>query len=279
VDSEVVGSLCVLDTKKRKFSEENYGQLTQLAERVTNRLTSLADKRRQVRTALTHVAIHPAVNELIETLEPVHNHLQLGYTHLATTNSFFNLYEHTTLGKSKLRPSTKMSFEAAREANRMLENRLGEIESKLWDGMDCLNAVKSLVSKQNQTSLFEIVSSAQDIVRGTTRVIGGFNLPGFNFDPTLRTESNLAIALVSNTLLLISAELLASGLKDGIELQAPENKDRARLIFTSKGLDEKSYSSISEKLKLIVGQEHPTVSIESSSEGLELGFKIKRSEE
>ena len=50
--------------------------------------------------------------------------------------------------------------------------------------MDCLKALEALVTNAESTPVSEIVTSAQDLARHSTKLIGGFTLPDFKSDPS-----------------------------------------------------------------------------------------------
>lgn len=62
VKENVMGSLCVLDTKKRGFSKEEHTSLKKLAKLVNGRLEAIAKSRRQTRLDLTEYTLKPALS-------------------------------------------------------------------------------------------------------------------------------------------------------------------------------------------------------------------------
>ena len=69
IDEKVMGSLCVLDTKKRQFSKDEHNSLNKLAELVNIRLNEITEIRRQTRLDLTEATLTPVINELSNSIK------------------------------------------------------------------------------------------------------------------------------------------------------------------------------------------------------------------
>ena len=278
IGDDVVGSLCVLDTKKREFTQSEHKNLNKLAELVNARLKVITQKRRQAKLDLTYSVLHPALTEISSILNPIQEQIELGNSHITSIKAFLELYRYSFEDKSMYSDTVKMSHEAAERANSLIQERFNEIEMNLMDSLDCLNAMNNLVSNLTQPNLSEIVISAQELSRNATKVVGGFTLPGFLSDPKVLTKGDLAIALVSNCLLSISSELKKLKLTDGIQLDVKVENEVALLLFKAKGLDAKSFEIISAQLNMLSGDNHPTVSIYSYGESIKLEFKTLKEE-
>ncbi len=273
VDGVVVGSLCVLDTKQRTFTKKERQRLEELALLVNKRLKEITKNRRQVWLDLTYSSFHPAVIEILDNITPIQEYLKAGYSHSAAIRTFLDLFE--LMYYRETTETAKMSFEAASKANQEIQEHFREIEIRVLDTVDCLDAMNSLISNSAQTKLSEIMISAQDLARNATKSVGGFPLPDFLSDPEIHTNSNLAIAIVSNLLLMLSTELRNISSTSGILLNIQEEKTFVRLIFSAKSLVEETFESISNQLIQIIGEEHPTISVDCKDSSIQLMFKTK----
>ena len=123
------------------------------------------------------------------------------------------------------------------------------------------------------TPISEIVTSAQDLARNSTKLIGGFPLPDFKSDPIIHTKGNLALAIITNTLLLMSAELEKLESTHGILLDIKESFGSVELIFSANDLTETTLLSILQRLENIITGEVPSLQLTSKDETLVLNFK------
>ena len=122
------------------------------------------------------------------------------------------------------------------------------------------------------TNLSEIVISAQDLSRNATKLIGGFPLPDFESDPKIYTKGNLAIAIITNCLLIISSELGKSESKNGISLDTKEHEGFIELIFSAKDLTQSSRETVINDLNNLIVTEHPTITVDIIDEKIRLNF-------
>lgn len=271
----VVGSLCVLDNKKRKFTEEEHENINELAKLVNNRLSVLTENRRKNKLNLTFRTIDPALEVLSSSLQPIQGHVNLSYVHAASIRSFLNIAERLVPEESS--DTIKMSFEAAKNAHRQIEEHVLEIEMNMLNSKDSLKAIKNLTTDLGDTQLSEVLSSAQDLTRNATRAAGGFPMPELLSDRTLRIKGDFAIAIISNCLLMISSEIKRIDGHRGIRLVLTEQEELVTLKFKAKELSEQDFEMVSEQLNLLIGEEHPAVNIESSEKVLNISLHtIKR---
>jgi hypothetical protein len=272
VEDIVVGSLCVLDTKKRGFSENDRKSLYKLAELVNKRLDAITNKRRQMRLQLTESALQPGLIELSEAIKPIQNNIHAGYSAVAAIRSFFDLVKHEIAGKTEISEAFRLSFDSAIQANQKHEQLLCDIEICTADGGDCINAMEQLVLLAGSSRLSEIVISAQDLARSATKLVGGFPLPDFYSDPIILTKGNLAIAIVTNCLLAIAAELRELESKNVILLRIVEQDDSVELYFSAENFTIQAGKAALKQLIAQLGSE-PSVSIDLVGNELRVTFK------
>jgi len=272
VEDIVVGSLCVLDTKKRGFTEKDRNNLHKLALLVNQRLAVITQQRRQIRLDLTERALQPGISELSEAFQPIQQSLGAGYSAVAAMRSFFSLVKHEFSGNREMSDAFKYSMEAAISANQENEKILYDIEACAADGGDCLNALERLILHIGTSRLSEIVIAAQDLARNATKFIGGFPLPEFSSDPIITTKGTLATAIITNCLLSIAAELRGLESKNGILLTIIEQDDFVELFFSASDFTLPAAEAAVSTLIKQLGSE-PSASIGSDGQQIKLSFK------
>lgn len=273
VEQEVMGSLCVLDTKPRKFSKKEHISLKKLAELVNVRLEHITKNRRQTRLNLTESTLIPAISELYNSLSSIEKLIQLGYSSGKSMQTYLNHSKHIFSEESGHSDSIRLSFEGASQSHKQHEHSLLEMELALQDSIDCIKALEQLVINIGATPISEIVTSAQDLSRNSTKLVGGFPLPDFKSDPIIHTKGNLALAIITNTLLLMSAELEKLHSTNGVLLDIKESSGSVELIFSANDLNETILLSILQRLETIITGEVPSLQLSSKDETLVLNFK------
>ncbi len=273
VDNNVMGSLCVLDTKKRGFSEKEHIRLNKLALLVNKRLESLAMSRRQSRLDLTESTLKPALSELSKSLKSIEKFISTGHSADRAIGTFINHSSHLISSKPQFSEALILSLEAAKKANQIKENLVLELELAAKDGLDCVKALQEIVMNFESTHLSEVLTSAQDLSRNATNLIGGFPLPDLEINPKIYTKGNFTIGIITNCILLLSSELGNINSKNGIELETREREGLIDLLFSGKDLSENSTKEIVAKLKQLIGIELPTLSINSLKSKIQLTFR------
>ena len=269
----VMGSLCVLDTKKRGFSKNEHQSLNSLAQLVNKRLEALIMDRRKSRLDLTEATLKPALKELSQSLTSIENLIKAGHTADASIRTFINHSNHLLSTKSEYSDALLLSLEAAKKANQLNENLLLELELTAKDGLDCVNALQEILMNIESTKLSEVLTAAQDLSRNATNLIGGFPLPELEFDPKIYTKGNFTIAIITNCLLVLSAELGKLDSKNGIALETQNYDGFIDLIFSAKDLSKDSVNSAENQLKKLIGIELATLTIRSENNQLILKFR------
>lgn len=273
IKENVMGSLCVLDTKKRGFSKSEHQSLNSLAQLVNKRLEALIVDRKKSRLDLTEATLKPALKELSKSLTSIENLITAGHTADKSIRTFINHSNHLISSKSGYSDALLLSLEAAKNANQLNENLLLELELTAKDGLDCVNALQEVVMNMESTNLSEVLTAAQDLSRNATNLIGGFPLPELEFDPKIYTKGNFTIAIITNCLLVLAAELGKLDSKNGIALNTQKHDGFIDLIFSGKDLSNGHIESAEIQLKKLIGIELATLSIRSQGNELILKFR------
>lgn len=276
VNDQVVGSLCVLDTKKRQFTQTDHENLNKLSKLVNKRLDELTRSRRAMRIELTQKTLNPAFTEISSSLAEILERINEGYSNIATINTFLKTWAVEKRENSfNRKPQSESSYEIANEARQKLEDDLLEMEMSILNGLDSLKALNRLTSFQENISLSEIITSAQDLTRKSTKEVGGFPLPSFPVDPIIYTKTDLVVALIANTLLLLSEQIKINGGAGGIRLRIEVPEDEfVSLKFSTKVLDQTAIKLVEKSLLKVVSSQHPTVKIKADSAYLKIELKV-----
>lgn len=275
INDTVVGSLCVIDNKKRSFSEQNYEDLKKLAELVNNRLKIITTVRRRKRLELTEATLQPALDELSQSLEAIEGFINTQHNMDKSIQTYLRHSKYLEISKQiEGSAAIKSALAAAVDANQRNEDLLLEMEMALGDAMDCLQALQQIVSKEKlHAKISDVVIAAQDLSRNACREVGGFTLPDFVDNPLIYTKSNLAIAVVSNCLLYVASIMRTIGSTKGINLAIKASESEVELAFFAQDLMEPQLKAIAQDLRALIGEEEPTVSVTAVHNAVIVKFK------
>jgi signal transduction protein with GAF and PtsI domain len=199
VNKVVTGSLCVIDTKARTFSDDERQKFTELAALVSQRLEVLSAQRTNPRLSLAQRAVSPSFTELRESLELVRNSAAEGRIASSTLKSLLRLLRHTQTEGATTHSAVEREFEHAYLALEDLDNSVIEIEMGTEDAKDCVSALERVRLQDISTArLSDVLNAVQDLSRSNCRDVGGAPLPELPNDPLLATPQPLAVGLLSS---------------------------------------------------------------------------------
>jgi len=271
INDTVVGSLCVIDTKKRAFTKDEHEALSHLAELVNERIAMLSDHRRQTRFTLTEKMTSPVLAKANKSVMFVQEDAECVIQALPAIRSFLRLSQHIQNGGSVSPSATKQSLDAAIEALEQSENTLYDMVATTGDCNDCIVAIENLVTGSQITRVSELAIAAQDLARHATDPVGGMPLPDFESDPIIHTPRPLATALVTTTITTISARI--QNLEDvgGIQLQILCEDESVGFDFSANKLSEAIAEEIVTKLTGHIGED-PAIGIRRVGSSVRLMF-------
>ena len=189
VNKVVTGSLCVIDTKARTFSDDERQKLTELAGLVSQRLEVLSAQRTSPRLSLTQRAVSPSFTGLRESFGLVRNGAAEGRIASSTLKSLLRLLRHTQTGGAATPGAVERELKNAYLALEDLDNSVIEIEMvRTEDAEDCVSALERALLQDTSTArLSDVLNAAQDLSRSNCRDVGGAPLPELPNDPLLAT--------------------------------------------------------------------------------------------
>ena len=277
VKQVVTGSLCVIDTKARTFSDEERLRLTELAELVSQRLEALSEQRENPRLSLAQRAVTPSFTELRESLGLVRNHAAASRIASSSLKSLLRLLTHAQTGAEIPLGAVERGLEHAWGlALEDLDHSVTEIEMSTEDAADCVSALERvLVQDTSATRLSDVLDAAQDLSRPNCRKVGGAPLPELSIDPLLATPQSLATGLLSTCLTLIAQQLANAGLSGGLWISVEDHGSQSEISVSAQGLPESAFVEVSNELTHYIGDE-PTASTQATEDAIKIALTIQQ---
>lgn len=271
VGDQILGALCVLDTKPREFDQNERTILTALAKRVNTRLEELNRDRHEARRRLSEDATSDALQELGDALDPMSRSIDAAIPSLSALRSFFRLAEYIEEGGRAMPNAMGQALAAARDALASHEASLHELDAALADCRDTIQALEHLRTNELGTSLSEIVRAAQDLSRRNTRRIGGAPMPDLPEDPVIHTPRPLAVALVTTCLNELARKLGEAEESSGIRIEYRRSENAEELLLRASALSETDADELVSTLSEQLGTD-PSVRLDPIADGLRIRF-------
>jgi hypothetical protein len=269
----IVGSLCVIDTEPREFSEGERRTLQDFADLVNRRLATLSTRHDQLRPSLVGQAAIPALTELRETIAPIQAVAAAGRMTTVALASFLRLMEHTASGEYTPPEHLKRTLTAAHDALDKCENSFYDIEASAGDAEDARLALEHALTQSSSTRLSEVAVSGRELARQNVTPIGGVFLPDLPYDPVIATPRPLAVALVATCLSSVAARMASLDVSSGIRMEVQDFGGQARIAIQADKLPAEALQAVAAELSLHTG-ETLSVAVQASDEAVELSFAV-----
>ena len=249
VNGEVVGSLCVIDTKPRQMSIEMQNALSKLALKVNARLEVLTAEMQKPPGLLRKIAA-PTFGEIRNLLAAASMNFELGDVYLTNAKPLFRLLESYQLGKLSHEEFKKnfdvleSSLQSAKELSRIQETQK-RIANLLSETMIAFE--KALVDERYiLTDIVKAVQAAETISFHQTKLVGGVVWHHLPSQPVwARANQQQFVILVSFTLNLIVDLVTASKkVSSGIKINYSQDVDNAVFYFNCELLSESDWLNI-----------------------------------
>ncbi len=273
VNQVVTGSLCVIDTKARTFSNDERQKLAKLADLVSQRLEVLSAQRTNPRLSLTQRAVSPSFTELRESLGLVKNSAAEARIASSTLKSLLRLLRNPQTGGATTPEAVEREFKQAYLALEDLDNSIIETEVRTEDAGDCVSALERVLQDTSTARLSDVLNAAQDLSRSNCRDVGGAPLPELQNDPLLATPQPLAVGLVSSCLTLIAMELASTGRSDGLSISVEDFGAKVEISVSAQGLLEPAFAVVSKELMRHIGDD-PTASTHATKEAIKIALTV-----
>ncbi len=273
INEHVAGSLCVIDTKPRKFSIEDQRQLSELAIQVSRRLEEITEHRDSPRLSLTQLAASSGFVEIRELLELLNHNNTASRMASVGLRSFIRLVEHLQINGASTPHAMQSGLTQAQIALEDLEEAITEIEVSLEDTQDSISALEGVLSNDGSITLSDVLKSAQDLARPCYTQIGGAPLPHLEKNPLLATRKSLAIGIISSCLTLLATQMSKLGFQGGLKINTQNVGSGITVSISTDQLPLVVFEDVSHLLGKYVGQD-PTVGIKAKDQSIQIIFSL-----
>ena len=207
VGASVVGSLCVIGTDPRSFSDADRANLARLATRVGERLTQLSQRTRATSRALLSRAAAPAFAEARNILAVFE--LTLATARVAAADAAPLARTVRELAKSSPDQVPALgTLTGASNALDTLRKCLGDLDDACKRLMPTLGAMHGLLGRGEKGVLVaEVVDVATRLAHHQTKLVGGVSWMPSASHLRLRTPRMVAVAVVASALGVIADAL------------------------------------------------------------------------
>lgn len=234
-NGEVVGSMCVIDTAPRAFSDVERAALSELSERVSERLSALAHAADAHPSALDVSALTPAFAEMRNLLVPLKSGVALA-----------------RIVASELAPLARLADpsltdEQCGAAVRTLSSSLGAIDQLRGLHADLATAAAALsrqifavevasLDANDSGDCDTICSAAIGLARHATKLVGGVRFDGC---PALAVATHTATAtrVVAAALAVVATVARSALSQSGIDLSVAEQGSRVVVSIAAPDVD------------------------------------------
>ena len=278
VDNVIVGSLCVIDTKPREFSEEDQLSLRTLAERVNIRIAEINQGQRITHAFMLDDVAAPALAELGELLSAIQTGAMAGPLTTAALATFFRLAARTVSGQSTPPEHLRRSLKAAQTALDNCENNFYNIEANAGDAEDIRGALEHGVIQSSATHLSEVAIAGWELARRNTSQIGGAAWPDLAYNPIIATPRPLAVVLISTCLSTIAGRMTDLDLRGGISMETEDLGVQVGLLIGTNELSQNAFQDIASELDLLT-RDNPSIAVQATSDAIRLLFVVGKAKE
>ncbi len=214
---QTVGSLCVIDTAPRVFSEQEHAHLQHLAVRASDRLTLLSLERRgAARQRLLSFASAPIFNELKNVLGPLNSNTAYARTAAVELQALTSLLASAGPSTPGFLTALDGLRDAARAADELLTvlNDVAEGIGRVQENIFAIEAV--VMAPSGEASAAQVTRAASQLAQHLTKLVGGVHWVHDDVEVTLRTPPTIAVSAIAVMLRELAEELSRAGATGGI---------------------------------------------------------------
>ncbi len=269
----VVGSLCVIDTKPRAFSQEDRKNLKQLSKLVNARLAVLAETQKKLKPASKIRSVASALTDLQKSLAPLQEDILLNRINYKAIHAFLQFVDHS-LNKRDLHPSIlKQTLLVAKEALSTSRDRFFEVEVGFDQTMNLLKSLEQFIQQQSSPplDLGKILEEAIKPVVPILDYIGGYNIVGTTTQLEITTSRISAVTTLTACLSLLANQMILQSLKSGMSMQVGRENGEVSLLMSGAGLAKNVSQELAKRLSDLLA-DSPSINIEGVPQGIRVGF-------
>ncbi len=271
VDDTVVGSLCVIDTKPREFSNKEKRSLRKLANLVNTRLAQLAEKQRIEKALSKKQNLQKAIHELGSSLSPVAHEIRLGRSGALAIGAFLQLVDFSLHSTSVHPEIIGQALRSAKEALSNVKDRFYGIDLSVDHANASLAVVNNIVNLNASTSLQLVLEGAIKLYESALNKVGGYQLNFQQKDLLIKMSQPLAVSLLSTCLYHLSAVASEQRVSEGIRIDVLSSEKEVTLVMGALKLSTETYLSMADYLHEHLGRS-TNFYISPETEALKLVF-------
>ena len=168
----------------------------------------------------------------------------------------------------------KGTLDAAAAAATECDDILYGIQSSVEDCEDCVAAIEHLNTPSADTRLSDVLISVQDLVRQSTRQVGGMPVPDLTYDPALLTPRPLAVATLAGLINNVAERLTSEPASDGLLLEVRDHGSTVEVGISAAALDQDGATKASERVAEQLGED-PSVGVQVVQNSVRVGFAVR----
>lgn len=215
----------------------------------------------------------PGVAELRHSLLPIRNSTHELRSLMTTLQAAMELFGEILEGSDIAPPQLRQGYTQIQGILPQLKDITTEIEVSLGDTQDLSEALESILGKDMQCRISDVLNAAQDLSRAGCAKIGGAPLPDLASDPYIITSKFIAVSLVANGLSRIAARMVDRDLNGGIKIGINNKRKSSFVVLRGKGLSSSDYQHVAAELRESFGAKL-TVNVKVTAAGLQLAFIV-----
>ncbi len=249
IDGEVVGAMCIADSKPRTFDIEEKRALTRFARAASERLTFLTMQPRERDRALHDRAVRPAFGEIRNRLQPMFANvatIEVALTEIAAAQKL--THHVATTGESS---QVLLSLTRTDEAIAEIMSLVAELAA---DTEQVHSAIAALERASLMTSggcmLVDVLESALTLAHHRTKLVGGVRCSGPQLG-ALRAPRAVVVNVIGAVLGTFADAMHGERLRCGIDITASLEKSGA-VVRVAAPISSHSATMIVDQLQLLI---------------------------
>jgi hypothetical protein len=271
VEETIVGSLCVIDTKPRPFSQKEREDLTSLAARVNERLAEIHTGGRFSANKSKAAMTSSAFSEIAKHISSIEKAAIAGPLTISALGSFFRLAERTAAGEITPAEHLERAAVAARKAIDNCEDYFYNIQADVGDIQDLNVALEKAITPTRVTQLTEVIFAAWELSQSATEKTGGLAWPNVETNRIITTPRPVAVTLLATAVSIMCTQMINNNIEDGLAFEIDGNESNAEVRITNAKFPVELVSTVASELTIFTKND-PSISIEPKPNALVISF-------
>lgn len=247
-NDNIVGSLCVIDTKPRGFSSQDRQQLQKLAALVNIRLSHLAANRKKTASQTRDQNLITGIEKLSQSLAPIAGDIQHGRSNTIAIKAFLTLMDFSLNSQTVHPEVVQQTLDAAIEALNDSLGRFSNIEIDVEQARTAADNLLTIIAPNTPSNLKMIVDKVLHLHAPLLDRVGGCTLEEVSSSLYIASSKAFALSIVSTCLSTLAGFMLQGHKTNGIHLQLISEKGRPGVILHPLGLRSKEVRALEQQL-------------------------------